>query len=82
MFAIKQLLRGFASPAERARMAAEDLGLAVDRPCPHRSAEAAYLSAALEECASDVTRMLHRWHAQIRGVGAECRSSCRSGRHD
>jgi hypothetical protein len=60
MFAIKQLLRGFASPADRAKMAAEDLGLAVDCTCPNKSGEAAYLSAALEECATDVTRMLHR----------------------
>jgi hypothetical protein len=60
MFAIKQLLRGFASPADRARMAAVDLGLAVDRPCPDKAAEDAYLALALEECESDVTRMLHR----------------------
>jgi hypothetical protein len=60
MFAIKQLLRGFASPTERARMVAEDLGLAVDRLCLNKSAEEAYLAATLDECASDVTRMLHR----------------------
>jgi hypothetical protein len=60
MFAIKQLLRGFASPAERAMMVAEDLGLAVDKPCSSKSAEEAYLAATLDECASDVTRMLHR----------------------
>jgi hypothetical protein len=59
MFAIKQLLRGFASPAERAMMVAEDLGLVVDKPCANKSAEAAYLSATLDECASDVTRLLH-----------------------
>jgi hypothetical protein len=60
MFAIKQLLRGFASPAERAIMLAEDLGLAVDKACPHKAAEQAYLTATLDECESDVTRMLHR----------------------
>jgi hypothetical protein len=60
MFAIKQLLRGFASPAERAMMVAEDLGLAVDKLCPNRQAEDAYLAKTLDECDADVTRMLHR----------------------
>ena len=60
MFAIKNLLRGFASPAERAMMVAEDLGLAVDRPCPNKTAEDAFLAKTLDECASDVTRLLHR----------------------
>jgi hypothetical protein len=60
MFAIKQLLRGFAGPGERARMVAEDLGLAVDKHCANKAAEAAYLTASLDECADDVIRMLHR----------------------
>jgi hypothetical protein len=60
MFAIKQLFRGFANPAERAMMVAEDLGLAVDKPCANKAGEESYLAATLNECASDATRMLHR----------------------
>jgi hypothetical protein len=69
MFAIKQLLRGFASPAERARMVAEDLGLAVDKHCANKAAEAAFLTATLDECADDVIRMLHReYDAQFASI--------------
>jgi hypothetical protein len=60
MFAIKQLLRGFASPAERAVMVAEDLGLVAGKPCLNKTAEDAYLAQTLEECSSDLIRMLHR----------------------
>jgi hypothetical protein len=60
MFAIKQLLRGFASPAERAVMVAEDLGLVAGKPCPNKTAEDAYLAQTLEECSSDLIRLLHR----------------------
>ena len=59
MFAIKQLLRGWASPAERAAMIAEDLGLAFGKPCPNKTAEDAFLAQVLDSCGTDVLRLLH-----------------------
>jgi hypothetical protein len=60
MFAIRQLLRGFAGPAARARRAASDVGLAVDRDCPNRVAEQLFIEVTRDECRSDMLRLLHR----------------------
>jgi hypothetical protein len=60
VFAIKNLFRGFAGPAGRAKSAATGLGLAVACRCPNKAGESAYLNDTLEDCASDVVRMLHR----------------------
>jgi hypothetical protein len=60
MFALRQLLRGFAAPAARARQAAAAAGLALDRDCPNRLAEQLYITATRDECRSDTLRLLHR----------------------